>query len=371
MSLLRQSPRLYRRLEACSAASVPSFRAFLPSPPPLRAVCRLNTAGPSIHSLRTGLPNDRLCLPPVRRIRSPAMAAQLASFTRSQVESHNSRKSCFVTVGANVYDVTDFLDSHPGGDDLILEYAGKDIAAILRDEVSHVHSEAAYEVLTDSLVGTVPSERPCGEKTGGAESSAVDGDELAHPRTGMSSADDLSKETDYDKDYTPAQVPRPQPPAADAGLVRRLQQGLLPRPGPPPAALQGGGLGAPVRQLSRALLSHALVGHPVPVVAADCLRPLCGQRRLLDYLIPGGRFRLRPVSYGPWWNTPSTGSFSISTGKRSQPSGLYIPRMHVLTSCLAATFRTTESASRCTSCSTASTTTSPWTSTGLSCRPPS
>ncbi len=130
------------------------------------------------------------------------MAAQLASFTRSQVESHNSRKSCFVTVGANVYDVTDFLDSHPGGDDLILEYAGKDIAAILRDEVSHVHSEAAYEVLTDSLVGTVPSERPCGEKTGGAESSAVDGDELAHPRTGMSSADDLSKETDYDKDYT-------------------------------------------------------------------------------------------------------------------------------------------------------------------------
>ncbi len=92
------------------------------------------------------------------------MSDSLANFSRSEVESHNSPKSCYVTVGANVYDVTDFLDSHPGGDDLILQYAGQDVAAILQDESSHLHSEAAYEVLNDSLVGFVASERSPGEK---------------------------------------------------------------------------------------------------------------------------------------------------------------------------------------------------------------
>ena len=82
----------------------------------------------------------------------------LPAFTRAEVESHNTSKSCYVTVGQNVYDVTDFLDAHPGGPDLILDYAGKDIGAILKDEDSHTHTETAYEVLEDSLVGFVALE---------------------------------------------------------------------------------------------------------------------------------------------------------------------------------------------------------------------
>ncbi len=136
------------------------------------------------------------------------MSDSLANFSRSEVESHNSPKSCYVTVGANVYDVTDFLDSHPGGDDLILQYAGQDVAAILQDESSHLHSEAAYEVLNDSLVGFVASERSPGEKrrnsgeSTAVESSQTNGNGVSiHPRTGMACEEDLSKETDYAKDY--------------------------------------------------------------------------------------------------------------------------------------------------------------------------
>lgn len=151
----------------------------------------------------------------------------LPTFTRDDVESHASSNDCFVTIGDNVYDVTDFLDSHPGGPELVLEYAGKDIAAILKDEVSHTHTEAAYEILEESLVGfLVPKKAANGHANGNGQANGnghanghangVNGDahtngngtangsvngRWVHPRTGMSCAEDLNKETDTGEDY--------------------------------------------------------------------------------------------------------------------------------------------------------------------------
>ncbi len=123
----------------------------------------------------------------------------LPAFTLAEVQSHNSKKSCFVTLGENVYDVTDFIDAHPGGGDLVLEYAGKDIKAILEDEDSHAHSEAAYEVLEDSHVGFLASAD--GTAKSAAANGAANGTAPVHPRTGMSCEEDLSKDTDISSDY--------------------------------------------------------------------------------------------------------------------------------------------------------------------------
>lgn len=137
----------------------------------------------------------------------------LPFFTRADVEAHSSAKSCYVTVGDNVYDVTDFLDAHPGGSDLVLDWAGKDITAILKDPDSHDHSEAAYEVLDDSLVGFVAggksgsgAEGPNGVNddahlNGNANGNGAANGKWVHPRTGMASEEDLNKETDYSEDY--------------------------------------------------------------------------------------------------------------------------------------------------------------------------
>ncbi|KIM40332.1 hypothetical protein M413DRAFT_28816 [Hebeloma cylindrosporum] len=42
------------------------------------------------------------------------------------VAKHDNRNSCWIIVHGKVYDVTDFLDEHPGGSKIILKYAGKD-----------------------------------------------------------------------------------------------------------------------------------------------------------------------------------------------------------------------------------------------------
>jgi len=145
----------------------------------------------------------------------------LPTILRSDIASRNTAKSCYVTIGTKVFDITDFLDSHPGGGDLILEYGGKDITEILKDETSHAHSEAAYDVLDDSLIGFVatdgvmdtmtksknpdqilplpPTEKGMNElKANGAANGVAP---QVFSSTGMSSAEDLSKDTDAVTDF--------------------------------------------------------------------------------------------------------------------------------------------------------------------------
>jgi L-lactate dehydrogenase (cytochrome) len=42
-----------------------------------------------------------------------------------EVARHSTYDSCWVIVEGKVYDVTDFLENHPGGVSSILRYAGK------------------------------------------------------------------------------------------------------------------------------------------------------------------------------------------------------------------------------------------------------
>lgn len=143
---------------------------------------------------------------------------KLPVITSSEIASHNTSKSCYVTLGSNVYNVTSFLGDHPGGGDLILEYGGKDVEEIMKDEISHVHSEAAVEVLDGLLCGFKADESSLKEATpkkpadnSQPTSNGVvkqqngapreNGVSLVSPRTGMSSAADLSVPTDVAQDY--------------------------------------------------------------------------------------------------------------------------------------------------------------------------
>ena len=43
------------------------------------------------------------------------------TFTRGDVAQHSSKEDCWVIFDNVVYDVTDFIADHPGGEDLIME----------------------------------------------------------------------------------------------------------------------------------------------------------------------------------------------------------------------------------------------------------
>ncbi|KFA66307.1 hypothetical protein S40285_01866 [Stachybotrys chlorohalonatus IBT 40285] len=62
-------------------------------------------------------------------------------FSAAEVAKHNTPESCWVVLYGNVYDVTDFLPSHPGGSKIILSLAGKDAT----EEYDPVHPPGTLE----------------------------------------------------------------------------------------------------------------------------------------------------------------------------------------------------------------------------------
>lgn len=86
------------------------------------------------------------------------MSKRVRFYTLEDVAKHNSPDSCWITRAGTVYDVTSFLEDHPGGDDLILRYAGKDVEDIMKDEVEHDHSDAAYDLLVEYVIGKIGTE---------------------------------------------------------------------------------------------------------------------------------------------------------------------------------------------------------------------
>ena len=80
------------------------------------------------------------------------------SLTLAEVAAHDREDDCYLIIGnertggAKVYDVTKYLDEHPGGDAVLLELAGK-YADDMFEDIGH--STNARQQLKEFLVGTL------------------------------------------------------------------------------------------------------------------------------------------------------------------------------------------------------------------------
>jgi len=77
------------------------------------------------------------------------------TITLAEVAEHKDRNSCWCVIHNKVYDVTKFLDEHPGGEEVILDVAGQ-FASDPFEDVGH--SEDARELLDQYLIGELPEE---------------------------------------------------------------------------------------------------------------------------------------------------------------------------------------------------------------------
>ncbi len=74
------------------------------------------------------------------------------SYPMLEVRRHNSRRSCWFVVHGKVYDVTPFLDEHPGGDDILIDSAGRDATREFEDVG---HSDSARAQLEKLVIGVL------------------------------------------------------------------------------------------------------------------------------------------------------------------------------------------------------------------------
>ncbi|KAF7340261.1 Ceramide very long chain fatty acid hydroxylase [Mycena venus] len=140
-------------------------------------------------------------------------------YTAEDVAAHKTQNNCWLSRRGKVYNVSRFINDHPGGDDIILKYAGKNVDGVMagKEGESHEHSDAAYEMLDEYQIGRL-----------GTEESIVRDDWEApddfHPEETDSAADfsknqflDLSKplirqvwEGNFSKSYYLQQIHQPR-----------------------------------------------------------------------------------------------------------------------------------------------------------------
>ena len=71
--------------------------------------------------------------------------------TASHLASHSTEHSCWVCIHGRVYDVTDFLSEHPGGEDIIIDASGAQDASEEFDNVNH--SQTALDSMNKYFIG--------------------------------------------------------------------------------------------------------------------------------------------------------------------------------------------------------------------------
>ncbi|XP_063549137.1 cytochrome b5-like [Cydia strobilella] len=76
-------------------------------------------------------------------------------FTRKEIEARNHRGDAAIIIDNIVYDVTGFLDDHPGGIEVLLDNAGTDATKCFRDVG---HSDDAYTWREQYVMGEVVEE---------------------------------------------------------------------------------------------------------------------------------------------------------------------------------------------------------------------
>lgn len=77
------------------------------------------------------------------------------TLTRRVVKHHAASNDAWVIVRDGVYDITTFLESHPGGAGVLSEHLGEDATTAMGDEGVHSHSAYAYKLLEKYRIGTL------------------------------------------------------------------------------------------------------------------------------------------------------------------------------------------------------------------------
>ncbi|XP_053960134.1 cytochrome b5 [Anastrepha ludens] len=81
------------------------------------------------------------------------------------VAQHDDYTDCWIVIYDRIYDVTQFLRDHPGGEDIIMEHAGRDATLAFHGTG---HSSSAIELMGEYLIGELPA-KECIFRNGNAK----------------------------------------------------------------------------------------------------------------------------------------------------------------------------------------------------------
>jgi cytochrome b involved in lipid metabolism len=97
------------------------------------------------------------------------------TYTFEEVSSHNTRDDIWIIYNGKVYDVTTYLDEHPGGEEVIIDCAGGD-ATDAFDDIGHsddAHAQLESLFVGDLVGGLKTKEGKTATKSAGGDTNVV------------------------------------------------------------------------------------------------------------------------------------------------------------------------------------------------------
>ncbi|EED23361.1 cytochrome b5, putative [Talaromyces stipitatus ATCC 10500] len=100
------------------------------------------------------------------------------SFTYAEVSAHTTKKDLHMVIHDKVYDVSSFVDEHPGGEEVLLDVGGQDATEAFEDVG---HSDEAREILEGLKIGVLkrqpgdPAPKTTTASSSGSSSNASSG----------------------------------------------------------------------------------------------------------------------------------------------------------------------------------------------------
>jgi len=95
-----------------------------------------------------------------KKINRPSKHLMSQTITWEELAKHNKKGDYWVCIEGNVYNVSNYLAEHPGGDDPLINHSGKDATTAFKDQG---HSEYAVSIRNSFLVGKI-EDKPNPEK---------------------------------------------------------------------------------------------------------------------------------------------------------------------------------------------------------------
>uniref|UniRef100_A0A0D3GZT8 Cytochrome b5 heme-binding domain-containing protein n=1 Tax=Oryza barthii TaxID=65489 RepID=A0A0D3GZT8_9ORYZ len=71
------------------------------------------------------------------------------SYTKEEISAHNTRTDCWVIIKDKVYDVTSYVEEHPGGDAILNNAGGDSTEGFFGPQ----HGFRVFEIIEDFCIG--------------------------------------------------------------------------------------------------------------------------------------------------------------------------------------------------------------------------
>src|SRR3989338_2014866 len=109
---------------------------------------------PSDNTMQNKRVRQKVALPPgyglhhwsIQTMKLPSTTHnKTKQITLNEVKQHNTRSDAWIILRGNVYNITNFLDHHPGGVDIMDQILGEDCTALFEEYHGFVNSDFILE----------------------------------------------------------------------------------------------------------------------------------------------------------------------------------------------------------------------------------